>query len=138
MYCANKPWRGAGLCLIACVCWGLCSAPQAAAQIKAEEAEANTVNLDIPELDIAPAMQMLSDATGLNILVSPNAKGKITAYVLEMNPEQALEEIARVNGLHYVREGDVVWILSDDEYFEDLNLGRERRVIKSSFFGPRQ
>ena len=100
MYCANKPWRGAGLCLIACVCWGLCSAPQAAAQIKAEEAEANTVNLDIPELDIAPAMQMLSDATGLNILVSPNAKGKITAYVLEMNPEQALEELARVNGLH--------------------------------------
>jgi type II secretory pathway component GspD/PulD (secretin) len=117
------------LYLIACVCWGLGCPPQAAAQIKSEAGEANTVNLDIPELDIAPAMQMLADATGLNILVSPNAKGKITAYVLEMDPEQALEEIARVNGLHYVREGEVVWILSDDEYFEDLNLGRERRVI---------
>ncbi len=114
---------------MACLCWGLCHAPRAVAQIKTEEAKANTVNLDIPELDIAPAMQMLSDATGLNILVSPNAKGKITAYVLEMNPEQALEEITRVNGLQYVREGDVVWILSDEEYFEDLNLGRERRVI---------
>ena len=115
------------MCLIACVCSWLFVAPRGQAQIALEEA--NTVNLDIPELDIAPAMQMLADATGLNILVSPNAKGKITAYVLEMNPEQALEEIARVNGLHYVREGDVVWILSDDEYYEDLDLGRERRVI---------
>jgi type II secretory pathway component GspD/PulD (secretin) len=87
------------------------------------------VSVEISDMEVAEAMQILSDATGLNILVGADISGKITAFVLEMNPEQALKETIEVNGFHYVKNGDVVWVLSDEDYYEDLNLGRERRIV---------
>lgn len=95
----------------------------------AEEVVTSRVSLNLAGQEVNEAMQMLADATGLNILVSPNAKGPITAFVEEMDAEQALKEIVEVNGFHYVKNGNVVWVLSDKEYYEDFNLGRERRVV---------
>lgn len=87
------------------------------------------VSLELPGLELADAMQILADATGYSILVSPNATGKVTAYVVDMLPEAALKQIVEVNGFHYVKHDDVVWVLSDEEYYEDFNLGRTRRVV---------
>ncbi len=91
--------------------------------------EEDRISIDLADLDVAEAMQLLSDATGFNILVSNKVTGKITAYVVDMSPERALKEIVEVNGYRYVRSEDVGWVLSDEEYFEDFNFGRVRRVI---------
>jgi type II secretory pathway component GspD/PulD (secretin) len=87
------------------------------------------ISVQLDELPVVDAMRMLSDATNFNILVSSTVQGKITAYVVDMEPERALKEIMEVNGFHYVREDDVVWVLSDEEYFEDFNLGRKREIV---------
>lgn len=89
----------------------------------------NAITIELSGETVQDAMQILSNATGFNILVSRNVTGTITAYIDEMEAERALKEIVEVNGFHYVRTDDVVWVLSDEEYFEDFNLGRERRVI---------
>jgi len=87
------------------------------------------ISVQLDELPVVDAMRMLSDATNFNILVSNTVQGKITAYVVDMEPERALKEIMEVNGFHYVREDDVIWVLSDAEYFEDFNLGRKREIV---------
>ncbi|MBN2311296.1 MAG: hypothetical protein JXR94_20130 [Candidatus Hydrogenedentes bacterium] len=87
------------------------------------------VSLEISDMDVAEAMQWLADATQFNIILSSKVEGKITAYILDMEPERALREVIEVNGFHYVKADDVVWVLSDEEYYEDRNLGRVRRVI---------
>lgn len=80
---------------------------------------------------IEDVMSLLADATGLNIILSDGAAGKqISAFIPEMEPVRALQEIVKVNGLHLVRNEDVVWILSDDEFFDDFDIGRERRLVR--------
>lgn len=112
-------------CLVVLLCvWIPCS--YAADAVGSEDAR---ISVQLDELPVVDAMRMLSDATNFNILVSSTVQGKITAYVVDMEPERALKEIMEVNGFHYVREDDVVWVLSDEEYFEDFNLGRKREIV---------
>jgi type II secretory pathway component GspD/PulD (secretin) len=87
------------------------------------------VSFDVTDMDITQAMKMLSDATGYNIILSQQVTGKMTAYFVDIEPERALREAIEVNGYRYVKEDNVVWVLTDEEYFEDRNLGRERIVI---------
>ncbi len=95
----------------------------------AVDPERARISVQLDELPVVDAMRMLSDATNFNILVSKSVQGKITAYVVDMEPERALKEILEVNGFHYVREDDVVWVLSDEEYYDDFNLGRKRDIV---------
>lgn len=88
------------------------------------------IDVQLEQVDVAEAMQILSDATGFNVLVSNKVTGTITAFISGLPPEQALRETVEVNGLHFVRNGDVVWVLTREEFFEDRDLGRERRVIR--------
>lgn len=92
-------------------------------------AQNNLVSIELRAEKIEDAMQMLSDATGLNILVSSKATGTITAFVTEMEPEQALKQIIEINGFHYIRRENVVWVLTGEEYLLHENLGWERRII---------
>lgn len=89
----------------------------------------NTIDVNLADMEVAEAMQVLSDATGFNIIVSNKVQGKLTAYIVDMEPEQALKQVVEVNGFHYVKNGNVVWVLSDEEFYEDRNMGRARRVI---------
>jgi type II secretory pathway component GspD/PulD (secretin) len=113
--------------------FGEAQAPPAKSEIQVEPASkeppAAAVDVDIEGEEIGDAVKMLSEATGFSILVSGKATGKITAYVHGMDPESALEQTVKVNGLRYVREGKVVWILTEEEYYQDFNLGREHRII---------
>lgn len=121
------------LLIAGALAWALlaCFASRAA-ELDAPKA-AKAVSIEIVDQEIQQAMQMLSDATQLTIIVSEKvAKTKITAYVREMEPERALREVIEVNGFHYVRNDNVVWVLSDDEFYEDRNLGRVREVIPLS------
>ena len=95
-----------------------------------------SISIDLSAVKIEEAMQILSDSTGLNIIVSKNATGNITAYIYEMEAERALQEIIEVNGFHYIKKGDVVWVLSDEEYYESLNLGLERRIVRLKNTNP--
>ena len=95
--------------------------------------QSNVITLSIVNEKISDAMEQLADATGLSIILSSKASGNITAYINEMEPERALREITKVNGLHYVRNEDVVWILTDDEYYQDLDEGRQRRIVPLAY-----
>jgi len=94
------------------------------------EEEQNLVSVLLTGDNAAEAFQVLSEATGFSIIVSGSLTNtKLFAAIVDMNAEDALEQIVKVNGLHYVRNDKVVWVLSDEEYYEDFNMGRVRRII---------
>lgn len=101
-----------------------------------QEPELNLMTNNFENEPIAQAMSQLSAATGITIIVSRSATGTVTAHLEDMDPERALEEIIKVNGLHHIRNENVVWILGDEEYFEGLNLGLERRIIRLEYATP--
>ena len=92
----------------------------------------NIYNFEIEKQDIAEALGLLSDSANLNVIISNKVKGEVNLYVKEMDPERALKETIEVNGYHYVQEGDVVWVLTAEEYYQDFNLGRARRIFHLS------
>jgi type II secretory pathway component GspD/PulD (secretin) len=95
-----------------------------------DEGEATRlIDVQLEQVEVAEAMQILSDATGFNVLVSNKVTGTITAFINGLPPEQALRETVEVNGLHFIRNENVVWVLTREEFYEDRDLGRERRVI---------
>jgi len=89
----------------------------------------DVVSLELSEMEAHEAMAALSASTGFNIILSKNINGKINAFFIDMDPVRALEETIKVNGFYSEREGNVVWVLTPEEYFEDHNLGRERRIV---------
>ena len=74
----------------------------------AQENAADQISVDFRAEKIEEAMRILADSTGLNILVSSKATGTITAFVSEMDAEQALKQIVEVNGYHYIRILNIV------------------------------
>jgi general secretion pathway protein D len=106
---------------------------KAADATQATQEEGNKISLLLTGENAPEALQVISDATGFSIIPSSQlGAAKLFASIVDMDPEEALKQIVEVNGLHYIRNGKVVWILSDEEYYEDFNLGRERRVIPLS------
>ena len=89
----------------------------------------DVVNMELSQMEVNEAMAALSAATGYNIILSKTITGKINAFFVDMDPERALEETIRVNGFYYEKKDKVIWVLTPKEYFEDHNLGRERRII---------
>ncbi|MCX5768877.1 MAG: hypothetical protein NTZ09_01185 [Candidatus Hydrogenedentes bacterium] len=89
----------------------------------------DAVSMELSEMEVNEAMAALSAATGYNIILSKTITGKINAFFVDMEPERALEETIRVNGFYYEKKDKVIWVLTPEEYFEDHNLGRERRII---------
>jgi len=89
----------------------------------------DVVNMELSQMEVNEAMAALSAATGYNIILSKTITGKINAFFVDMDPARALEETIRVNGFYYEKKDNVVWVLTPEEYFQDHNLGRERRIV---------
>ncbi len=95
----------------------------------AQDAAPESISVEFRAEKIEDAMRMLADATGFNILVSSKATGTITAFVTEMDAEQALKQIVEVNGYHYIKKDKVVWVITAEEYLQQQNAGWERRIV---------
>lgn len=69
------------------------------------------ISLDLKDVEIKDALRLVSKISGLNIVVSDEVKGTITARLQEVNLDEALSAILRACGLGYVREGNIIRII---------------------------
>ncbi len=125
----ERPIRNAAVVLGIVFCAWCAYSQEPATPAGSQDAPGPLVSIDINGAEPAEAMSQLSEATGFSVMISSKVSGKFSAFIRDMNPEQALAETCKVNGLEYVKNGNVVWVLTHDEYIQDFNLGRERRVI---------
>ncbi len=99
------------------------------------------ISLDFKDGDLIDLFRLMSEISGLNIIVNPGISGKVSLTVKEVPWDQALDLILKTQGLGYAVDGNVVRIarLSDlKREAEDIkNLKKEQELAgeKTSWQG---
>ncbi len=90
------------------------------------------VTLQFQGMEIAEVLKILAEQTGFNIVAGRNVSGRVTLFVKDVDPWEALEVILAANELAYERQGEILTIMTQRDY--ELINGqpyRDRRVLKS-------
>lgn len=88
-------------------------APQQGMASAGEEASTFTghpISLDFKDGDLIDLFRLMSEISGLNIIVNPGITGKVSLSVKEVPWDQALDLILKTQGLGYTVDGNVVRI----------------------------
>jgi len=85
-----------------------------------EERLKTSISLDYKEADLPSVLRSLSWTYKLNIVTSPNIKGRVTISLKDVTVEKALGAILTVNGLTYRLQEDVIYVFPGDPEAAEL------------------
>ncbi len=85
---------------------------QAAADELQPENPKNLITLDVKELDIKDTLKIISQASGLNIIMDNDVKAKISITLTDVPWQTALENILKINELTYKTHDNIIRIMS--------------------------
>lgn len=95
------------------------------------------ISLDIKGMDIVDVLKTLAMRSGLNIVVGKNVVGKVTIFLKDVEPRQALDIILLANDLAYEENGNIINVMTNRDYearygekFSDL---KRVKVIKLKY-----
>lgn len=92
-----------------------------------------TISLDLSDADVAGTVRLLAERGGLNVVISDGVKGKVTAKLVNVPVEDALEILLRVAGLGIVRRGSVIGILPRETLLRQERQEAEARARPTEF-----
>jgi type II secretory pathway component HofQ len=72
----------------------------------------HSISLNVTNVDLRDFLRFLHEATGANIVVAPDVRGRVTAHINDVPWEEALESILRANDLVAERDGSVLRIMT--------------------------
>ena len=87
----------------------------------------------IPEMqftnhELSMVFQIVSDATGWSIFPSREVnQAKVSLWVKDLSAQQLLDQVVAMAGFVYHRDGNVITVMTYDEYLQ--HYGLERKVI---------
>ena len=84
------------------------------------------VTLDLHAVKIDHLIEVIGRASGLNMVVGNQVRGRVTVYLKDVPWQQALESILGANGYGYIRQGNVIRI----DTLDVLRRERERRLAR--------
>jgi type IV pilus assembly protein PilQ len=70
------------------------------------------ISLDLQDADLINVMRLFAEVANLNIILSPDVKGRVTVRMVNIPWDQAMEIILKMNGLGYALEDNVLRIAS--------------------------
>lgn len=82
------------------------------------------VTLDLRDVEIGRALEIVGRASGLNMVVGSGVHGRVTVYLKDVPWQQALDSVLRANGYGYVRQGNIIRI----DKLDALRRERELRL----------
>jgi type IV pilus secretin PilQ/predicted competence protein len=68
------------------------------------------ISLDLQDADLINVMRLFAEVANLNIILSPEVKGKVTVRMVNIPWDQAMEIILKMNGLGYVLDDNILRI----------------------------
>ena len=93
------------------------------------------ISLDFKDGDLIDLFRLMSEISGLNIIVQPGITGRTSLTVREVPWDQALDLILKTHGLGWVQEGNVVRIARlEDLKQEKIKLAELKKEEENS--GP--
>ena len=111
-------WRGAVTAMsmaASMVINSMAANSMTANSVQASPFTGEPMNMQVQELDVRAALQMVADFAQINIVVSEGVNGKLTFRVRQVPWDQVLELIAHSRALHVRRQGAVVWVATRAE-----------------------
>jgi type II secretory pathway component GspD/PulD (secretin) len=74
------------------------------------------ISLDIKNLEVVDVLKMLAQRAGLNIVAGKNARGQVSLFIRDVGIWDAFEIILLANDLAYDKRGDLIYIMTQEEY----------------------
>ena len=74
------------------------------------------IDLDILNMDIESVLKIISDTSGWTIIPSQKIRGKVSLWSKGATAHQLLDRLAMVNNYVYQKDGNVVFLMTNDEY----------------------
>ena len=105
--------------------------PNVSRPVEWDQATGRIPLLDFRGMPLSDAMRSFSDATGINVVVSTDAGDKkVSVYLRQVEPMEALDSIAKANGLYYTvdQASGIVRISTTGEYEKNLASFREEQT----------
>ncbi len=90
--------------------------PQVKSDMPSVENPAVIDELDLKDVDIADVLKMISQKSGLNIVVGSSVTGKATLYLKNVTAMDVLDIVAKTNDLAYIQEAKLVHVMTGAEY----------------------
>jgi len=72
--------------------------------------------LDFRNTEVGEILRVLSDQTGWSIFVSPKITAKVTLSAKDISAAEFLDNLVKVSGNRVIRDGNVVLVVTPDEY----------------------
>ena len=88
------------------------------------------ISLDLKGMDIVDVLKMISQRSGLNLIIGKNVSGKVTIFLKEVNIWDAFKIILSADNLAYEIRGDIIYVMTDKNY--ELTYGDKFQDKKSS------
>jgi len=76
--------------------------------------EADLITLNFKNADLRNILRMIARSAGINIIAGPEVKGSVTMELNKVRWEQALSLVLNVNGYTYLKEGNVIRVVSTE------------------------
>lgn len=88
------------------------------------------LSLNFQNVEVRSVLQVISDFTNLNIVVSDSVTGSLTLRLKDVPWDQALDIILNTRGLDMRKNGNVIWIAPRDELAakEKLSLESKQQI----------
>jgi len=89
------------------------------------------ISLDIRDMDVVHFLKFLATEGNLNIVTSKSVAGPVNLLINDVTIGDALEIVLSLNNLAYEVHGNVIKIISNDEYkaLHGVNFYDERQTI---------
>jgi len=79
-------------------------------------AESDRISLDIKGMDIIDVLKMLSAKTNLNLVIDKNVAGRVTVFLKDVMPNDALDIILASNDLVQTKDAGITRIMTGQDY----------------------
>lgn len=128
-------WRLASVCALCVVPAVTALGQDAAEDAQVEVTTYDTVTLQVNDTDLAQVLEMLSIQSKKNIITSKSVSATISANLFDVTFYEALDAILKVNGYHWIEEGNFIYIYTQAEWeeIEAAQLKTESRVYELDF-----
>lgn len=126
----ERPLRTVVFLWIALLLPALAGRPVSAQQPAEDQHEAVIEFLDLPHTEITEILKILGDAANWTVIPSREVKGQVSVFLRNIEAEDALEHILETNGYRFVREGNVIKVMSEQDYELKVEPRTEQRTFE--------
>jgi len=90
------------------------------------------ISLDIKGMDVVDVLKMLALKTNLNLVIDKNVSGRVTVFLKDVLPDEALVVILASSGLVLEKQGAISRIMTAQDYeqLNGYNYNDPRRMVR--------